>query len=172
MQISLHSSKFHHTLHLVLGNPIVSTYSPNDTMPLVLPNQDPNQTSKTEEWQNKLVGKTVNDTASNETVSATSQLHHCLHYIDSVLTIVELLQARAAPANPHHYARQHGHQGFQRESPQCPRRKGWCRHARVPRLSFGGEEAHDGSRTTLGNWLSHRQVNRTSNTTPKQYIPP
>ncbi|KAJ2966251.1 hypothetical protein NQ176_g10235 [Zarea fungicola] len=36
-------------------------------MPLVLPNQEPNPTSKTEEWQNKLVGKTVNDTASNET---------------------------------------------------------------------------------------------------------
>lgn len=36
-------------------------------MPLVLPNQNPNGSSKTEEWQNKLVGKTVNETATTET---------------------------------------------------------------------------------------------------------
>lgn len=35
-------------------------------MPLVTPNQNP--TTKTEEWMNKLVGKTVNETATNETV--------------------------------------------------------------------------------------------------------
>lgn len=37
-------------------------------MPLVIPNQNPNGSSKTEEWQNKLVGKTLNETTSNETV--------------------------------------------------------------------------------------------------------
>ncbi|TQV93782.1 peptidase inhibitor i78 family domain-containing protein [Cordyceps javanica] len=38
-------------------------------MPLVLPNQNPDASanSKTEEWQNKLVGKTVTETATNET---------------------------------------------------------------------------------------------------------
>ncbi|KAH8708902.1 hypothetical protein BB8028_0004g02100 [Beauveria bassiana] len=36
-------------------------------MPLVLPNQNPDASTKTEEWQNKLVGKTINETATNET---------------------------------------------------------------------------------------------------------
>ncbi|OAA54656.1 Proteinase inhibitor I78 [Cordyceps fumosorosea ARSEF 2679] len=36
-------------------------------MPLVLPNQNPGPSTKTEEWQNKLVGKTLNETATNET---------------------------------------------------------------------------------------------------------
>ncbi|KAK8143542.1 hypothetical protein G3M48_007079 [Beauveria asiatica] len=36
-------------------------------MPLVLPNQNPNASTKTEEWQNKLVGKTINETETNET---------------------------------------------------------------------------------------------------------
>ncbi len=43
-------------------------------MPLILPNQNPNATtaSKTDEWQSKLVGKTLNETETNETVSRPS----------------------------------------------------------------------------------------------------
>lgn len=39
-------------------------------MPLVTPNQDPSASasSKTDEWQGKLVGKTLNETETNETV--------------------------------------------------------------------------------------------------------
>jgi hypothetical protein len=78
-------------------------------MPLVVPGITSNPKDKTEEWSNKLVGKTLHDSESNETVGV-------LAWIASLVSAnthgTVLLQARPAPGDAHHRARHDGDQGL------------------------------------------------------------
>lgn len=80
--------------------------SKDANMPLVVPQQEPG--NKNDEWQNKLVGKTLHDDESNETVRYLSQLPCPLPQQSTVLTrdspTTDLQQERAARGAPHHHA--------------------------------------------------------------------
>ena len=49
---------------------IFSTQNNNFTMPLVVPGINSTSGDNAEEWQNKLVGKKLSESESNETVSS------------------------------------------------------------------------------------------------------
>lgn len=83
-------------------------------MPLVIPGITTNSADATQEWSNKLVGKTVSDSSHSETVSAfltflplgTGQL------IFVFMRLVEFLQEGSATGMSRNPARHDGDQGL------------------------------------------------------------
>lgn len=105
-------------------------------MPLVVPGiMNNNNGDKTQDWTNKLVGKTLCEGPSSEIVS---QLGDALVALADDPTSPGLLQDGAATEDASHRARLDGDQGLQPREAQRPCQRGWNRLACVPWLGERG----------------------------------